>query len=602
MDKNIVGMKSKLWINITLMVIILTAALFRFDGINWDQGQHLHPDERFLTMVASQIRFPSDGYEYFDTLQSSLNPHNVGFPFYVYGTYPIFLLRYLCDLTGRTSYNQLVITGRYLSGFFDMLTLLFVFLIVRRLSGSLQAVFASALYGFAVLPIQLSHFFIVDTIGATMVTGVMMAAIYCLYPYSEEPVDDPTVHPSQLYRFCIIGGILTGLAAAAKISLGAVGLLIPLIMVMELFRPRSQRLSFMQLAAGGTMAFALFIFVFRVLQPYAFAGPGLFNMSLNPAWIQNLKELSSIADPYSGFPPALQWAERPIWFSWFHMTFWGFNPITGILLWIGLIAYCFNIYAKKNRALAACWLWGVAFFLWQSMQINSTMRYQLPFYPQFIIWGCLGLHWICIRSKLSLNRKPMQILCLFMCLISLLWAVAFTSIYRTPHTRVSASRWIYQNIPSGSVIALESVWDDGLPLRIDGHDGFATMYTGIYLDIYAQDSPQKKVHFDQILATADFLVISSNRQWASIGRLPRLYPLTVQFYADLVGCQETQTLLSCYASASAGIEAGPLGYKLAAVFESYPRIGSIMINDQLAEEAFTVYDHPKVLIFQRQER
>ncbi len=34
---------------------------------------------------------------------------------------------------------------------------------------------------------------------------------------------------------------------------------------------------------------------------------------------------------------------------------------------------------------------------------------------------------------------------------------------------------------------------------------------------------------------------------------------------------------------------------------SYPTIGKFSINDQFAEEAFTVYDHPKVLIFKKSD-
>ncbi len=45
--------------------------------------------------------------------------------------------------------------------------------------------------------------------------------------------------------------------------------------------------------------------------------------------------------------------------------------------------------------------------------------------------------------------------------------------------------------------------------------------------------------------------------------------------------------------------AGQLGYDLVATFEVYPTLGPIVINDQAAEEAFTFYDHPKVLIFQK---
>ncbi|HET7768733.1 MAG TPA: DUF2298 domain-containing protein, partial [Chloroflexota bacterium] len=45
---------------------------------------------------------------------------------------------------------------------------------------------------------------------------------------------------------------------------------------------------------------------------------------------------------------------------------------------------------------------------------------------------------------------------------------------------------------------------------------------------------------------------------------------------------------------------GELGFKLVHVEASYPSLGPLTINDDAAEEAFTVYDHPKVLIFQKQ--
>jgi YYY domain-containing protein len=44
---------------------------------------------------------------------------------------------------------------------------------------------------------------------------------------------------------------------------------------------------------------------------------------------------------------------------------------------------------------------------------------------------------------------------------------------------------------------------------------------------------------------------------------------------------------------------GKLGYKLVQVFQSEPTLGPFVINSQFAEEAFTVYDHPKVLLFQK---
>ena len=44
---------------------------------------------------------------------------------------------------------------------------------------------------------------------------------------------------------------------------------------------------------------------------------------------------------------------------------------------------------------------------------------------------------------------------------------------------------------------------------------------------------------------------------------------------------------------------GALGYDLVQTFQNDPKIGPFQINDQFAEEAFTVYDHPKVLVFKK---
>jgi hypothetical protein len=44
------------WIwTVLLLGVLMLAAYFRFSGIDWDDDHHLHPDERFMTMVASSI-------------------------------------------------------------------------------------------------------------------------------------------------------------------------------------------------------------------------------------------------------------------------------------------------------------------------------------------------------------------------------------------------------------------------------------------------------------------------------------------------------------------------------------------------------------------
>src|SRR3990172_645618 len=77
--------------------ILLVAFYFRFAGLNWDANQHLHPDERFLTMVTSAISIPDSLGEYFDSRASPLNPYNKDFGLFVYGDFPVTFTRLVAE-------------------------------------------------------------------------------------------------------------------------------------------------------------------------------------------------------------------------------------------------------------------------------------------------------------------------------------------------------------------------------------------------------------------------------------------------------------------------------------------------------------------------
>ena len=48
-------------------LVLLLGFVLRFWGVNWDQGTHLHPDERFITMVATDLRIPDSLGQYFNS-------------------------------------------------------------------------------------------------------------------------------------------------------------------------------------------------------------------------------------------------------------------------------------------------------------------------------------------------------------------------------------------------------------------------------------------------------------------------------------------------------------------------------------------------------
>ncbi|MEZ4518990.1 MAG: hypothetical protein R3C44_19935 [Chloroflexota bacterium] len=60
------------------MAVLIAAAALRLYGLDWDGFQHHHPDERYITWVATTIEFPVPGTpEWADALNpahSTFNP------------------------------------------------------------------------------------------------------------------------------------------------------------------------------------------------------------------------------------------------------------------------------------------------------------------------------------------------------------------------------------------------------------------------------------------------------------------------------------------------------------------------------------------------
>ncbi|HRO25166.1 MAG TPA: hypothetical protein PLR07_12825, partial [Promineifilum sp.] len=78
-----------------LLIILALGGWLRFSGIAWDSDSHLHPDERFLTMVGSSISSVDNPLDYFRTSISTLNPYNFGYNLFVYGNLPMTVTRYV---------------------------------------------------------------------------------------------------------------------------------------------------------------------------------------------------------------------------------------------------------------------------------------------------------------------------------------------------------------------------------------------------------------------------------------------------------------------------------------------------------------------------
>ena len=641
-------------------------------------------------------------------------------------------------------------------------------------------------------------------------------------------------------------------------------------------QPEEKRDDYVLKVMGNLVLGALVsLITFRIFQPYAFKGPGFFGMLPNPTWVETMKQLAAQTGGDVDFPPALQWARRPVWFSGQNMVLWGLGLPLGILAWSGFVAMAWRMVRRREwKKHIVLWGWTMIYFTWQSFNANPTMRYQLPVYPMLAIiaaWGIFAL-WDWVKKR-EIKKETSQLiqkgavigLGVFVLVGTFAWAFAFTRIYTRPVTRVEASEWIYQNVPAainlrvanegeatnfpisftagytatnsqpmvmafspqetgqltglsfahvldrnvaadlapvnlnvmistdqegtaiiasgqlasafdwgseqrgspqefffmapvqvkagetyflrlrpdegvtlefagtmalqmsgvqgaytqplaepmnvlragsthtahfsardggmlteiyvpwvidweqssdekrlrfkviqpeaeeqilgqadlvsklplvddprgeaytisfdslvelipgrqyilqiefvegdgavalyGSTQAKESSWDDPLPVALHGYSPY-DYHNGLYrtelnFEMYWNDDEEKLERFTSGLDQADYVFISSNRQWGTTTRVPERYPADDGILPAICwAVQKGEDILWCYRVAEPGMFEGNLGFELVKVVQSDPNIGNFHINTQFAEEAFTVYDHPKVLIFQKSE-
>src|SRR5260221_13814510 len=112
---------------IFFLIIILIGIFFRFYNINWDMNFHLHPDERFLTMIGIKEIIPTSVWQYFDPATSPFNPYVLGFGFFVYGVLPLSINVLLSIVFHTQLYNTFTLQGRIVAAVVDVLSIVIVY-------------------------------------------------------------------------------------------------------------------------------------------------------------------------------------------------------------------------------------------------------------------------------------------------------------------------------------------------------------------------------------------------------------------------------------------------------------------------------------------
>ncbi len=643
-----------------LALVLIFAAALRWTGLDWDDYQHFHPDERYITWVATTIELPSDLSHALKPTQSSFNPFywspdasSRGIQVeqdkpraFAYGHVPLYLgvaatrlvenvapiliprlpqewLLTADLLNGRSAieFRHLTAVARALTGLVDLATIFVLFLLGKKLFSPMIGLLAALLLAVNVMHIQNAHFFIVDPYLAFFT----VTAVYFMV---RSAVDRKAVG-KKVDLNLLAAAVFVGLAVGAKFS--AVLLILPLLVAVGL---------------GGRekwiwrLATAVFVTIltFVVTNPFAVLDFGC--EAISPAihlgiinipaldwkscYLENIftqgAMVSGTADlgftrQYAGTWPYLYFIEMQLR--------WGMGWLLGLVALAGFVWVCVVVVgylwslpfrdtedrAFPVRALLILLAWTTPFFFVTGAFYVKFMRYLLPLTPFLMLYAAAML-WS-LRERVG--RVVMGIVIGFVVVGTAVYAIAFVNLYSADHPWTAASEWVYANIPTDTLILSEQ-WDDYLPatMLIDGELRRRAEYPNqelTWLTGPDQFDDVEKLNANlELLAEAEYLTVMSNRVYGVVPRLSDRYPLSSQYHQLLFD--------------------GELGYEPVFVntrmpnllgFNIYPDSfvwpdvrPSPFVTEYLAtfrsvnggrfDESFTVYDQPLVIIYNNSQK
>ncbi len=612
---------------LALLVLILVGFTLRVWNLNFDQGLGTHPDERStVCFVAPSIGWPQSLEEFRDPQRSPLNPlwdrAQQRPRSYTYGHLPLYMgivmgeaFHTVAPLAervgapapvvemlrrGNEACGGIAVAGRFVIALLDTLTILLVFLLGRRAFSTGAGLVAAAFYAFTAQAIQLSHFYSMDPASTTFTVMAVLGGVAMVQERS--------------LRSAVFTGVAAGLAVASKFSalpIVAVPITASVLWFAMAAREGSGQSARLQARAISGLLLALVMtgVTFFVTSPYAVLDWESFAQATLVEQGQMVRGLADMpfTRQYRNTTPYLYFIQQQVQ--------WGLGWPLGVLALVGTLVAAVRLVRNlaqlasawmrgrlaalslSDRAVAnvVVWSWVAPYFGITGAFLAKFNRYMSPVLPFVVIFGA-GLLWMVWRwgterraisdegrSGWSASaRIGSGVVGAVVIVSALLWSVAYVNgIHGREHTWITASRWIYQNVPRGSLILWES-WDDALPKVVPNEPGMdmgTTGLTNIDWSPYEEDTAEKYAILKEKLTEADYVVYSSKRIYDSVDELPERYPMTNLYYDAMWD--------------------GRLGFELAAEFTSPPRLFGMTFDDRDADESWSLYDHPQVSVFRK---
>lgn len=582
-----------------LFILLFFLLIFtRLTNLDWGLPYPMHPDERNMAHALSQLHCNEIEIFNIKQLKSCFNPS-----FFAYGQFPLYLgfilLKIYYFLVGNLKniyFTDAVIVLRAISSFASVINavvLLFILkLLIQKKSSKSKKI---KIFDFKLLLIFLiiifSPFFIQFSHFGT--TESLLMLFYSIIVYlSILLIKSKETNTKQI----IYLGLFSGLAISTK----ATGIFFISVPIVCLFSKIGKNKKYFKNILNILLLLAITVFSFIIFSPHSI-------ISL-PDFLSSMRYESDVA---FGRYVAFYTRQFEYSISAIFQLRYIFPYALGLPLYISsLLGFLFLSWKKKEINLLRFAF--LVFFIPQAFLFAKWTRFMTPIFPIVLLFSILFFLKLFSKAHTFKNRffKKYLIYILFFPLyISLLISgIAYLSIYTNTDVRFKASKWIYENIPDNSYILSETANVVDLPI-IDKKDKDMKVkyrnYTYISFNFYDLDNDallekQLKKHIEN----ADYIFIPSRRVFANntcinekgennkflgysddrCSSLKEEYQIINKYYKDLFS--------------------GNLGFKKIAEFSSYPKIflfGHLIfsLQDEYAEETWTVFDHPVFRIYMR---
>ena len=472
-------------IYLSLLCILITAALFRFYGLNWGKGAALHIDEENVQAVTWRLaeNIAENG---------SLNPR-----FSAYGALLFYLILPLKLLVAP---EQLLLASRILAALMGLLTVYFVFILGCRFRNPQLGLLSAMLCALTVILWRESHFYTAETPLLLFVTLALNAGLGILQTLKK--------------RYYFAFAIFLGLAISVKSI--AILLVLPLGCAHLAYRPdlRSRIKAMGQPSIWATLLLAGAVFL--ALNPYCVLDATNYwqrKTSADLLW-NALMVKGSVLPPWT-----VQFLSQPKGaFELYALYPWALGPFLALASLFGIYLALCSTRAKSYYLLSFILPYLILTASWQV----KFIRYTTLIIPALCV--------LAADSLLQLKGNIRKTAFIVLVLASFGYSAAYLNIYRQPDSRYQAHQYLSEQAQGKKVF---TEMDEGFLLS-KFYQSDQPPYIEKKLDFfYQQHTPHsRQLLIKLMLKEADYLALSTNN-YERFARLPLKFPTLAGFYHDL---------------------------------------------------------------------